>query len=68
MVHAAKYSFQIYHGQKYWLVIDHLRGGTLLTQTGPTDWSSRCGPDYYEYVCQVKWLGDYTWIEVNDNE
>lgn len=67
MVHAAKYNFQIYHGQKYWLVYDHLRGGTLLTQTGPQDWSTT-GPDYYEYICRVKWLGDYTWIEVEADD
>jgi hypothetical protein len=66
LVHAAKYSFQIYHGQCYWLVSDRARGGTLLTQTGPTEWTTTA-PDYYEYICRVKWLGDYTWIEVDSN-
>jgi len=66
LVHAAKYSFQIYHGQCYWLVSDRARGGTLLTQTGPTEWTTTA-PDYYEYICRVKWLGDYTWIEVDLN-
>jgi len=66
LVHAAKYSFQIYHGQCYWLAFDHRRGGTLLTQNGPTDWSTGV-PEGYEYVCRVKWLGDYTWIEVDTN-
>jgi hypothetical protein len=66
LVHAAKYSFQIYHGQCYWLARDLARGGTLLTQTGPTEWTTTA-PDYYEYICRVKWLGDYTWIEVDLN-
>jgi hypothetical protein len=64
LVHAAKYSFQIYHGQCYWLARDLVRGGTLLTQTGPAEWTT-APPDYYEYICRVKWLGDYTWIEVD---
>jgi hypothetical protein len=66
LVHAAKYSFQIYHGQCYWLAYDRARGGTLLTQTGPAEWTT-APPDYYEYICRVKWLGDYTWIEVDSN-
>ena len=66
LVHAAKYGFQIYHGQCYWLAYDRARGGTLLTQTGPHEWSTE-KPDHYEYVCRVKWLGDYTWIEVDLN-
>jgi len=66
LVHAAQYSFQIYHGQCYWLARDLARGGTLLTQTGPTEWTT-AKPDHYEYVCRVKWLGDYTWIEVDSN-
>ncbi len=65
MVHAAKYSFQPYHGKVYWLAYDHRKGGTLLTMHGPNDWSSSA-PDWYEYICCVKWMGDYTWIEVNE--
>ena len=66
MVHAARYEFQIYHGQTYWLVQDHKRGGTRLTHNGPMDWTT-APPAEYEYVCQVRWLGDYTWIEVDNN-
>lgn len=66
MVHAARYEFQIYHGQTYWLVTDHKKGGTRLTHHGPQDWTT-APPAEYEYVCQVKWLGDYTWIEVDSN-
>lgn len=63
LVHAAKYDFRLAHGQTYWLAHDRRRGGTLLTQHGPNDWSAGA-PEWYEYICQVKWLGDYTWIEV----
>ena len=66
MVHAARYEFQVYHGQTYWLVNDTKRGGTRLTHQGPADWTTGA-PAEYEYVCQVKWLGDYTWIEVDTN-
>lgn len=64
-VHAAKYDFQTFHGNIYWLVLDTRKNHTILTQMGPHDWSSSA-PDYYNYICQVKWLGDYTWIEVDD--
>jgi hypothetical protein len=66
MVHAARYEFQVYHGQTYWLVNDTKRGGTRLTHQGPQDWTTGA-PAEYDYVCQVKWLGDYTWIEVDTN-
>lgn len=66
MVHAARYEFQIYHGQIYWLVQDHRKGGTRLVMHGPTEWCTG-PPAEYEYICRVKWLGDYTWIEVDNN-
>ena len=65
-VHAAKYSFQIYHGQCYWLAHDLRHGGTILVQTGPQDWTTG-SPQDWEYICRVKWLGDYTWVEVDNN-
>ena len=66
MVHAAKYEFQTYHGKIYWLCYDNRKQFTRLVMHGPTDWSTGA-PEEYEYICRVKWLGDYTWIEV-DNE
>jgi sugar/nucleoside kinase (ribokinase family) len=63
MVHAAKYDFQIAHGNTYWLVYDHRKQITRLSITGPNDWATGI-PEGYEYITQVKWLGDYTWIEV----
>ena len=62
-VHAAKYDFQIYHGQCYWLCFDSKISNTRLTPMGPDDWSVGA-PDHYTYIAQVKWLGDYTWQEV----
>jgi hypothetical protein len=63
MVRAAKYDFQTYHGQVYWLVEDVRHDCTRLVHTGPDDWNTG-KPDAYKYICQVQWLGDYTWQEV----
>lgn len=65
MVHSAKYSFQIAHGNTYWLVQDHRKGELILCGMGPDDWSSS-PPQEYEYITAVRWLGDYTWQEVTD--
>jgi len=64
-VHAAEYQFQPSHGQCYWLVFDTDKKKTILAKHGPDGWSSSA-PDHYEYIAQVKWLGDYTWIEVKE--
>ena len=63
MVHAAKYDFQIAHGNVYWLLLDTQKQITRLSILGPDDWSSG-KPLHYDYIGRVKWLGDYTWIEV----
>lgn len=65
MVHAAKYNFQIYHNGCYWLVHDLKDDITRLTMLGPTDWSTGI-PTGYDYICRVKWLGDHTWIEIDE--
>ena len=67
MVHAAEYQFQIAHGNTYWLLYDRRKDITRLSINGPDDWSSSA-PEEYEYITQVKWLGDHTWIEVNEKE
>ena len=67
MVHSAEYQFQIAHGNIYWLLYDHRKNITRLSINGPDDWSSSA-PEEYEYITQVKWLGDHTWIEVNEKE
>ena len=62
-VRAAKYNFQTYHGQIYWLVYDDRHNCTRLVHMGPGDWSTAPPPEY-NYICRVQWLGDYTWQEV----
>lgn len=64
-VHSAKYDFQIYHNQIYWLTFDNRVNFVRLVPLGPGDWSTGA-PDHYQYIARVKWLGDYTWIEVNE--
>ena len=66
MIHAAKYDFQIAHGNVYWLVFDKRKNFTRLSINGPTDWSSGTPPTDYEYITKVKWLGDHTWQEVEE--
>lgn len=62
-VHAAKYDFQIAHGNTYWLLYDTDRQITRLSINGPDDWSTG-KPANYDYITRVKWLGDHTWIEI----
>lgn len=63
-IHAAEYKFKLFAGQCYWLVFDSSIQNTRLVHQGPDTWSTG-KPDQYEYITQVKWLGDQTWIEVN---
>lgn len=65
-VHAAKYEFQVYHGQCYWLVYDTRKQHTRLVLTGPTDWNTG-PPEEYQYMARIKWLGDHTWTEVDES-
>lgn len=65
MVHKAKYDFQTYHGNTYWLLFDSKINNTRLTLMGPNDWCTG-KPESYQYICKVKWMGDYTWLEVKD--
>jgi hypothetical protein len=66
-VHAAEYQFQVVMGNLYWLVWDNRKEKMLLLQTGPNDWSTGAPVDY-EYISQVKYMGDHTWLEItNDN-
>lgn len=65
MVHAARYDFQIAHGQVYWLAQDTRHNEIILCGMGPTGWSAG-PPAWYEYIVAVKWLGDHTWIEIKE--
>ena len=62
-VYAAEYDFQIVMGNCYWLVWHKRHEKNLLVLTGPTDWSTGVPVDY-EYIMQVKYMGDHTWQEV----
>jgi hypothetical protein len=64
-VHSAKYDFQLYHGQIYWLAFDTKKQYTILAHHGPNEWYTGA-PEWYQYICRVKWLGDHTWIEVDE--
>lgn len=64
-VHAAKYEFQVYHNQTYWLVWDTKKECTRLVHHGPNEWTTGA-PDEWEYIARVKWLGDYSWQEVDE--
>ena len=62
-VYAAEYDFQIVMGNCYWLVWHKRYEKTLLVHNGPTDWNTGV-PEDYEYMTQVKYMGDHTWQEV----
>lgn len=65
-VHAAEYQFQIVMGNTYWLVWEKKKEKTLLVHTGPNDWSTGA-PESYEYITQVKYMGDHTWMEIKED-
>ena len=63
-VHSAVYQFQPVMGNSYWLAWDKRKQYMLLTQHGPNDWSSSA-PEDYEYQARVKYMGDHTWMEID---
>ena len=67
MVYAAEYQFQIVMGQCYWLVMDTRHSKVILTSHGPDDWSTGT-PKNYQYIAKVKYMGDHTWMEIEDNQ
>ena len=64
-VRAARYDFQTYHGQYYWLLSDTKHNCTRLSHLGPNDWAT-APPAEYQYICRVQWLGDYTWKQADE--
>jgi hypothetical protein len=64
-VHAAEYQFSPVMGQEYWLAWDKRKQHTLLCHQGPNDWSTGA-PEDYEYITRVKYMGDHTWLEINE--
>jgi hypothetical protein len=67
MVHAAEYQFQIVMGHNYWLVWNKRKQHTLLTHHGPDEWNTG-KPEDYEYITQVKYMGDHTWMELDERK
>jgi len=65
LVHSCMYDFQLSMGHAYWVVKDIRKNVTRLTAMSPTDWTSGVPVDY-EYLIQVRYLGDHTWVEVNE--
>ena len=63
MVYAAEYQFQIVMGQYYWLAFDTRKQKMILSLHGPTEWSTG-KPENYDYITQVKYMGDHTWMEI----
>lgn len=66
-VRNAKYDFQLYHGQYYWLVWDQRHQITRLCHNGPQDWSTG-KPTEYDYIAHIQWLGDNTFREVTEDQ
>jgi hypothetical protein len=67
MVHKCEYKFQVVHNQIYHLAFDFKLQNHVLLHLGPNEWTTGA-PDHIEYIARVKWLGDYTWTEVIDEE
>ena len=51
---------RMYAQQEYDRIMEMV---AVLLHLGPGDWTSS-PPANYEYVAQVKWLGDHTWTEI----
>lgn len=65
MVHSAVYEFSPVMGQSYWLVQDTYKHQMILIHEGPDDWSTGA-PVNYVYQIQVKYMGDHTWLELQN--
>jgi IS4 transposase len=66
-VHAAEFQFQLVMGNCYWLVWEKRKEKMLLVLIGPLDWNTGVPMDY-TYISQVKYMGDHTWLEVEDDK
>ena len=64
-VHAAEYQFKPVMGRAYWLVWETRKEKMLLVLNGPVDWATGV-PESYEYQAQVKYMGDHTWMELDE--
>ena len=64
LVHSARYGFNPAINNKYWLFREKNKDYIGLTPLGPHDWHTGFPPEDYEYIAQVKFLGDQTWEEI----
>jgi hypothetical protein len=64
-VYAAEYQFQVVMGNCYWLVWHKRFEKNLLVHNGPGEWATGI-PEDYQYIMQVKYMGDHTWQEVTN--
>ena len=62
-VHSAEYQFSPVMGNLYWVVWETRKQKTLLVMNGPDDWNTGA-PESYEYLMQVRYMGDHTWMEI----
>ena len=60
-IHQAKFNFKPVVNSIYWVV--QVDTDQILTPLGPNDWSTGA-PNNYKYMYKVKFLGDYTWINI----
>jgi hypothetical protein len=65
-VHAAEFQFRLVMGNCYWLVWQTRLEKMLLVLTGPTNWSTGA-PEDYQYLAEVKYMGDHTWMEIKED-
>ena len=65
-VHAAEFQFRLVMGNCYWLVWQTRLEKMLLVLTGPTNWNTGA-PEDYQYLAQVKYMGDHTWMEIKED-
>ena len=65
LVYESIYQFEPVLGNCYWLVNDTRKNQTLLVMNGPENWNTG-KPINYDYITQVKYMGDHTWMEIKN--
>jgi len=65
LIHSCVYDFQLTMGQTYWVIKDTRKDTVILSGMSPTDWTSGIPVDY-EYLIKVRYMGDHSWMELNE--